>query len=103
MRCKEPSTFVTILACTKPNTTYKTKNKQDLTGFRIALHSNLETNEHKTKLEELFLLHKALKQERNCNNHASETTKRLPKPVVERAIKLYIKKFREIQQIVDIC
>lgn len=48
-------------------------------------------------LEELLLLHAALKQERNNSNHASELGKRLPLEIVSKAIQEYIEKFRYLR------
>ena len=93
----------TILSCLNRNDylIYVKDYANELKSFCINLHNRLNTNAAKHKLEELFLLHQALKIERNHNNHASQKGIRLPKPVVERAIKLYVKKFREIQALVD--
>lgn len=48
------------------------------------------------KLERFLLLHKALKNERNNTNHASEKSLRLPLWVVKRMIYLYIDLAREL-------
>lgn len=58
--------------------------------FLSKYHKNLEN--YKAELEQLFLLHEALKKERNCSNHASEKGVRLPSKVVSKAIDIYIKK-----------
>ena len=47
-------------------------------------------------MEQLFLLHDALKKERNCCNHASEKGVRLPQKVVSMAIEIYVDKARDI-------
>ena len=93
----------TLLSCLNRNDylIYTKDYANELKAFCITLHNKLNTNAAKRKLEELFLLHQALKIERNCNNHASQKGIRLPKPVVEYAIKLYVEKFKEIQAIVD--
>lgn len=93
----------TLLSCLNRNDylIYTKDYANELKAFCITLHNKLNTNVAKRKLEELFLLHQALKIERNCNNHASQKGIRLPKPVVEYAIKLYVEKFKEIQAIVD--
>lgn len=100
---KEPSISFTILSCLNAKN-YLISSREyvnELKNFKFQLHSTLDTIPTKEKLEEVFLLHQALKIERNCNNHASQKGIRLPKSVVERAIKLYVEKFREIQEIMD--
>lgn len=48
------------------------------------------------KLEKVLLLHKALKNERNNTNHASERSLRLPLWVVKRMIEIYIGLIRDL-------
>lgn len=77
--------FSIVKCCEKEDYSYKGIN------FRIMvrIHSNLESE--KKKLDRLFLLHEALKKERNCSNHASAKGMRLPIATVKRAIEIYIK------------
>ena len=59
-----------------------------------AIHISPSVN--RRKLERFLLLHKALKNERNNTNHASEKSLRLSLRVVKRMIYLYIDLAREL-------
>ncbi len=49
------------------------------------------------KLEKVLLFHKAIKNERNTTNHASERSVRLPIRVVKKVIKVYLERMRELK------
>ena len=99
---KKPSINFTVLSCLGSHT-YQYGKSSDKNHFPISLELQLHTNLQPAikQLEEFFLLHNALKLERNCNNHASEKGVRLPKSVVETALLLYIQQFRQLQQLID--
>ncbi len=93
---KKPSISFTILSYLGKDTyPFKYKNKTFDVDLELKLHPALEKRQE--NLEELFLLHHALKKERNCNNHASEKGLRLPKKVVTNAIQVYLDKIQEIE------
>ncbi len=95
---KKPSISFTMLSCLGKHTyPFKYKNKKTTfdVDLELKLHPALEKRQE--NLEELFLLHHALKKERNCNNHASEKGLRLPKKVVANAIQIYLDKIQEIE------
>ena len=63
----------------------------------LKMHRQIKYNQGKRDhLEQAFLLHSALKTERNCCNHASAKGIRLPADVVKRAIEVYVKRVEEI-------
>ncbi len=95
---KKPSISFTMLSCLGKHTyTFKYKKKKTTfdVDLELKLHPALEKRQE--KIEELFLLHHALKKERNCNNHASEKGLRLPKKIVANAIQIYLDKIQEIE------
>lgn len=94
---KDPNISFTILSCIGPHKYYLNNNSTLI--FTLNIHEKLDYKQNHKTLDELFMLHDALKKERNCNNHASDRI-RLPKDVVETAIKLYITKFKEIQKLI---
>lgn len=68
----------------------------DNTGNTIELEIRFKVGSRRQNLEELLLLHVALKQERNNCNHASGEKKRLPLEIVSRAIGEYVERFRDL-------
>ena len=65
----------------------------------IRLQSLPVLEPYKDKLEQIFLLHEALKAERNSSNHASEKGVRIPYKVVTRAINIYTYMLKDIMEI----
>lgn len=120
--CKDPDISFTILACIGTQQYKKNNNDTQELTFDFGLHSAF-TCDHcssncsaripngpcvplpedcrQRMLEEFFLLHHALKNERNCNNHAFEQDERLSKEIVDNAIRIYIKRFRKLQEFID--
>ena len=107
---KDPSVSFTVLSFLgtrryRKNMTKGKANQQPI-EFELGLDThpllNPNTNLKNFKeLEFLFMLHDALKKERNFNNHADERDVRLPKPVLEAAIKQYVAQFRRIQSLLQ--
>lgn len=95
---KNRKIFFTILSCVG-SYDYILKNSTEKISFCLEVNEKL--NQNFQSLDELFMLHDALKKERNCNNHASNRELRLSKDVVETALKLYIAKFKEIQELIE--
>ena len=76
--------------------TYELKCKDEEMST-IMIDVKIMVSSKRQLLEELLLLHAALKQERNNSNHASELGKRLPLEIVSKAIQEYIEKFRYLR------
>lgn len=70
--------------------------QQTPTQIRITLKVEDKFEDRMQELDELFLLHDALKKERNCINHASTKGVRLSNKIVKRAIEIYVKRAKEI-------
>lgn len=66
-----------------------TKSSPHLTRF-IYIRMNADTLARRQRLDSLLRLHRALKLERNCTNHASDKGMRLPASVVKRALEIYV-------------
>ena len=82
----------------------------DREGNRIYVKLQIELNNkiksshgeiNQDYLETTLLLHSALKQERNCCNHASNKGTRLSTDVVKRAIEIYVKRVEKILRFID--
>lgn len=61
----------------------------------VKISINPEDSQRKRKLDDLLLLHGALKMERNCANHASNKGVRLSAGIVKRALEIYVKEAEE--------
>lgn len=72
---------------------YSVKNNS--VAVRIDVIIKPEYKSKKRELDDLFILHDALKKERNCANHAAEEGIRLPASVVKRALEIYVEEARE--------
>lgn len=66
-------------------------------AITVKRHNKLK-NDYGRLLDEALLLHDALKQERNCSNHASEKGIRLPKELIIKAINIYVSNMRKIMK-----
>lgn len=78
---------------------YIVKNTSMLIELKLG-SNNLNTPIMMNKLDRMFLLHDALKQERNCSNHASQKGIRLSSEVVKRAIDAYVEMVREVRSVI---
>lgn len=80
---------------------YLYKTFAGLKGEDNAIHEaslNAGLVNKRRQLEELLLLHKAIRQERNNTNHASQKIKRLPNKLVKHIIEIYLEKVRELDK-----
>lgn len=93
-----PQPYFSILSCLGEKQYYIDKGKTKTVSITLNVHDQVAN--HKRELDDLFLLHEALKQERNCSNHASEKGIRLSVKIVKRAIEIYVKKAKEIMELV---
>lgn len=91
-----PQPYFSILHCLGEKQYFTGKNKSQTVS--ITLNINEQLVDHKREIDDLFLLHEALKQERNCSNHASEKGVRLSVRIVKRAIEIYVKRAKEIME-----
>lgn len=94
--------------CEESNTrgTFEVQNKKGTTlasaKLQIELHDKIKNNLNLQKdLENTLLLHSALKKERNCCNHASESGVRLSVGAVKRAIKIYARRVEKVLKFID--
>lgn len=91
------SDHFTILRCRGQNKTFtKDGTSAKLKYFKV----NKKLEGHIADLDQLFLLHEALKRERNCCNHASEKG-HLPLGVVRRAIQIYVEDAKGVLAVVN--
>lgn len=92
--------FSIVRCCGKKEYTIDKDKKNDsrdnLITINIKMHPKVTSNDYKKSIDNLFLLHEALKKERNCSNHASDKGVRLSVKTVKRAIEIYIEMAREI-------
>ena len=95
---KKRKWYHTIMNCINKNEyMYKpNRNTKNVINVTAILSTNSKVTPLKPQMEQLFLLHDALKKERNCCNHASEKGVRLPQKVVSMAIEIYVDKARDI-------
>lgn len=72
------------------------ENKEEKKWVNITFNIQDKFTDRKQELDTLFLLHDALKKERNCSNHASTSGIRLPTRIVRKAIEIYVNKAKDI-------
>lgn len=80
----------------------KTKPEPIYAELQINMHKKIEKNPvQQDYLDKTLLLHSALKKERNCCNHASETGIRLSAEVVKHAIEIYTKRVKNVLEFIN--
>ena len=94
--------FDTSILCCIGECLYHYTNEDKNITLLINKKSNIEEVTMRQELNSLFLLHNALKKERNCSNHASEKGVRLSINVVKYALEVYVQKLRYIIENLEI-
>lgn len=82
--------FLTLVHMIGGSKKYSIQKNNVITERHLTISINPEHSQRKRKLDDLFLLHGALKMERNCANHAANKGVRLPASVVKRALEIYV-------------
>lgn len=83
-----------IKCCGEKEYYYENNGKKE--WVKITLDVRDKFTDRKWDLDILFLLHDALKKERNCSNHASTNGIRLSTRIVRKAIEIYVNKAKDI-------